>query len=151
MPDVAPPVLFLKSSDKPGVWRPATYAPTVAAVYDEKGTLVRWRAIGETYFDLDFNGQFDAKEIFNDKSVVVSQSIFVKDQWRELGTLDRKERIGGFDPETQTADTRERGSKKTTYFDFVGGKGWQERSEKPGETGQAGGNAEERESVPGSR
>ena len=87
MPDVARAVLFLKSSDKPGVWRPATYAPTVAAVYDEKGTLVRWRAIGETYFDLDFNGQFDAKEIFNDKSVVVSQSIFVKDQWRELGTL----------------------------------------------------------------
>ena len=145
------PVLFLKTSDKPGVWCPARYAPTVAGVYDEKGKLVHWCAIGEVYFDLDFDGQFDAKEILDDKSVVVSQSIFIKDQWRELGTLDRKERIGGFDPETLSADTRERGSRKTTYFDFVGGKGWQERSEKPGETGQATGNAEEKESVPGNK
>jgi hypothetical protein len=138
------PVLFLTPSDKPGVWHPARYAPTVAPVYDEKGKLVRWRAIGEVYFDLDFDGQFDAKEILNDKSVAVSQSIFIKDQSRELVNLDRKERIGGFDPETQTADTRERGSKKTTYFDFVGGKGWQERSEKPGETAQATDNPEEK-------
>ena len=145
------PVLFVKSSDKPGVWRPAMYAPTVAAVYDEKGTLVRWRVIGEAYFDLDFDGQFDAKLIWNDKSVVVSGSIFIKGQWRELGTTDGRERIGAFDPETQTADTRERGSKKTTHFDFVWGKGWQERSEKPGETGQATDNAEEKESVPGSK
>jgi len=131
------PVLYLKSSDKPGVWRPTTYIPSVVPVYDEKGTLVRWRMIGEAYFDLDFDGQFDAKLIWNDKSVVVSGSIFIKGQWREIGTLDGKERIGAFDPETLSADTRERGSKKTTYFDFVWGKGWQERSQEGASQGDS--------------
>lgn len=134
------PVLFLKASDKPGVWRPAAYTPSVVPIYDEKGKLARWRMIGETYLDFDFDGQFDAKEVLNDKSVLVSESIFIKGEWRELGRLDGNgrftKRIGGFDPETLSADTRERGSKTTTYFDFVWGKGWQERSEKPGETGQ---------------
>ena len=77
--------------------------------------------IGETYLDFDLDGQFDAKEVLNEKSVVVSGSIFIQGQWREIGTLDGRERTGAFDLEALTANTRERGSKKTTYFDFVWG------------------------------
>ena len=93
--------------------------------------MARYRAVGEVYHDLDFDGQFDAKEIWDDKSVVISQSIFIKGEWRELGRLDGSgqfnKRAGGFDPEN-LRHTQEIDGGKKTYFDFVAGKGWSERS-----------------------
>lgn len=144
-------VLVMQASDKPGVWRQVSYGLTVP---DDN----RHRFVGDVYVDLDVDGRFDAKDVFNDKSAVISQSIFINGEWRELGRLDsngqftkRVKRVGSFDDKNLTAFTREVDSRKKTYFDFVWGKGWQERSEKPGETGQARGNAEEKESVPGSK
>jgi len=127
------PVLIMEASDKPGVWHKVKYAPAIAAVYDDKGKLVRWRAVGEVYDDLDFDGQLDAKQIWDDKSVVVSESIFIKGEWRELGRMDSTgrfdKRVGAYDPNDLSAYTRDVDGGKKTYFDFVRGKGWRERSQ----------------------
>jgi hypothetical protein len=124
------PVLTMVPSDKPGVWHKVRYAPASRPVYDE-GKLTSYRAVGELYEDLDFDGQFDAKQIWDDQSVVVSESIFVNGQWKELGRVDSKERpnqrVGAYDPNSLSAYTRDVGGGKQTDFDFVWGKGWQER------------------------
>jgi hypothetical protein len=45
-------------------------------------------------------------------------------------------RKGSFDDKDLTAFTQEVDSGKKTYFDFVWGKGWQERSQRPAVQGQ---------------
>jgi hypothetical protein len=127
-------VLVMEASDKPGVWRHVSYGLSVPEYNENR--VPRHRFVGDVYEDLDCDGRFDAKEVFNDKSVVVSESIFINGEWRELGRLDSNgqftKRRGSFDEKDLTAFTQEVGSGKKTYFDFVWGKGWQERSEKPG-------------------
>jgi hypothetical protein len=126
-------VLVMQGADKPGVWRQVSYGVTVP---DDN----RHRFIGDVYVDLDCDGRFDAKEVFDDKSAVVSQSIFVNGEWRELGRLDSNgeftKRRGTFNEKDLTAYTQGVDGGKKIHFDFVPGKGWQERSEKPPEAGQ---------------
>ncbi len=126
------PVLSMVASDKPGVWHKARYAPAFTPVYDD-GKLTRYRAVGELYEDLDFDGQLDAKQIWNDRSVVVSESIFIKGEWRELGRVDSKgrfnKRVGAYDPNDLSAYTEDVDGGNRTHFDFVPGKGWRERSQ----------------------
>ncbi len=118
------PVFTMDVSDKPGVWDKVRYTPTVAGVYD-KGKLVSYRVVGEVYHDIDFDGQFDAKSIYDEKSVVCSESIFVDEQWLELGYREpdgRWKREGLFEADKLRAYTVE--GKEKVYFDFVWGKGW---------------------------
>jgi hypothetical protein len=126
------PVLTMVASDKPGVWYKVRYAPTFIPVYDG-GKLTRYRTVGELYTDLDFDGQFDAKEIWNDKSVIVSESILIKGEWRELGRMDSNgrfsKRAGAYDPNDLSAFTEDVDGGNKTYFDFVPGKGWRQRSQ----------------------
>jgi len=127
------PALVMVASDKPGVWHKVRYAPR-APVFDE-GKLTYFRAVGEEYDDLDFDGQFDLKSIYDDRSAIISQSIFLKDEWRELGRMDSNGRFnkrrGTFDPNDQSAYIEDVDTGKRTYFDFVWGKGWQERPRRP--------------------
>jgi hypothetical protein len=131
------PVLLMVASDKPGVWHKVRYSPTFPV--HEEGKLKLYRTVGELYEDLDFDGQFDLKEIHDSKSAIISQSIFLKDEWRELGRMDSdgrfNKRRGAFDPNDLSAYTEGVDTGKGTYFDFVWGKGWQERPEKPSEAG----------------
>ncbi len=108
-------VLVLTASDKPGVRRHLGYGLSVPKYDDNKvpgHRIPSYRIVGDVYRDLDFDGRFDAKEVFNDKSVVVSESIFVNGEWRELGRLDsnsqfieRLKRVGSFDDKNLTAFT----------------------------------------------
>jgi hypothetical protein len=134
------PALSMVASDKPGVWHKVRYAPRVPVF--AAGTLISFRSVGEEYDDLDFDGQFDLKSIYDDKSAIISQSILLKGEWRELGRLDSNGRFikrrGCFDLNDHSAYSDDLDTGKTTYFDFVWGKGWQERPEKPSEAGQGG-------------
>lgn len=118
-------VLVLQASDKPGIWRQVNYGLTVP-----DGN--RHRFVGDVYVDLDVDGRFDGKQVFDDKSAIVSESIFINREWRELGRLDSKgqftKRKGSFKEKDLTAFTEDMDSGKKTYFDFVPGQGWQERS-----------------------
>jgi len=123
------PVFTMNASDKPGVWNKVRYTPTVAGIYD-KGKLVSYRVVGEVYHDIDFDGQFDAKSIYDEKLVVCSESIFIDGQWLELGYREpngRWKREGFFEADKSRAYTMD-GAKKV-YFDFVWGKGWHRRPE----------------------
>lgn len=128
------PVFTVDASDKPSVWTKVRYTPSVAAVYD-KGKMVSYRVEGEVYHDIDFDGQFDAKSIYDKdsdgESVVSSESIFIDGQWLELvhrepdGQWKRK---GLCEEDKSRAYTVE--GEKTVYFDFVWGKGWHRRPER---------------------
>jgi hypothetical protein len=117
-------ILIMQASDKPGVWRFAGYGLTIPG--DD-----RERFVGDVYVDLDVDGRFDGKQVFNDKSAVVSDSIFINGEWRELGHLDSKgqfvKRKGSFNKKDLTAFIEDMDSGKKTYFDFVPGQGWRER------------------------
>lgn len=117
-------VLVMQASDKPGVWRLASYGLTVP---DDN----RHRFVGDVYVDLDCDGRFDGKQVFNDKSAIVSESISMNGEWRELGRLDSNGQFaktkGSFDEKDLTAFTEDMDSGKKSYFDFVPGQGWQER------------------------
>ncbi|MGD2093815.1 MAG: hypothetical protein PVH77_02285 [Phycisphaerales bacterium] len=121
------PVFFLRASDKPGVWQKAMYTPTLKAI-EEKGKLISYRAIGEWYEDIDFDGQFDAKRIYNEESEIVYEYIFVNGEWLTLDDRDLKEKmtkIGHYSLDRLDAVTFD--GKQKTYYDFEIGKGWKKR------------------------
>ncbi len=121
------PVFTMDASDKPGVWDEVRYTATAHAVYDQ-GKCVSYRVVGEVYYDIDFDGQFDAKDIRDKESEVFSESIFIDGQWLELvhrepdGQWRRK---GLFEADKSRAYTIEGDDK--VYFDFVWGRGWHRR------------------------
>lgn len=123
------PVFTMDASDEPGVWHKVMYTPSVVGVYD-KDKLVSYRVVGEVYYDIDFDGQFDTKSVYDRESNVVSESIFIEGKWVELAHRDadgQRRRLGRCETEDLRAYTIE--GEKKVYFDFVWGKGWHERSQ----------------------
>lgn len=126
------PVLTIDASARPGVWHKARYTPTVGGVYSD-GKLISYRVVGEVYHDIDFDGQFDARDVYDKESIVTSQCIFIDGQWIELARRDvdgEWRRLGRFETGELEAFTIEGDSKVS--FDFVCGGGWHKRAKKSG-------------------
>jgi hypothetical protein len=106
--------------------RSTWYTKTVPE-YLSNGQLFRWRPIrGEMYIDIDSDGQFDVKNICNDKSEITSQWVFMDGQWQMLGVFDP--------PKSWTApglcDDQHgvlREGDKEHHLDFTPGVGWKRR------------------------
>jgi len=77
------PVFTVDASKKAGVWHKANYMPCVK-IDKPFGTWVDYMPVGEYYEDIDFDGHFDAKLVYNEKGEIVSFHIFIKGQWREV-------------------------------------------------------------------
>ena len=123
------PVEFAIANDEPEGWGSVRYVRTTPE-YDRSGALMRYRPIGEMYIDIDFDGQFDAKDIYNDQSERLSQWVFMDGGWKCLGTFDPP--TGWREPgyvgvNTRTAIYREDGREQ--HLDFVPGLGWKARAD----------------------
>ena len=123
------PILTFSASEKKGVWDNVQYFPTVNAVY-ENGNISYYAIKGEMYYDIDFDGQFDVKSIFNeeDEMVIISQSIYIDEKWFEVnnsGSNGQTRIIGYYDAKKMEAATIF--DNKKMYFDFEFGKGWKKR------------------------
>jgi hypothetical protein len=122
------PVFAFNASDKPGVWHKVKYIPTVKAIV-ENGKVKSYATTGELYEDIDFDGQFDAKRIFNKESKIVYGYIFVDGKWLKIDNRDSGEKlqkVGYYSVdrlEAVTFDGREK-----VYYDFEFGKGWKKRA-----------------------
>lgn len=123
------PVFVLTASEKKGVWKNVRYIPTVKAIY-ENGKPSNYAIKGELYEDIDFDGQFDVKRIYNeeDEMVIISESIYIDEKWCEVsnsGSNGQTEIFGYCDINNMEAASTD-GNKKV-YFDFEFGKGWKKR------------------------
>ncbi len=104
-----------------GIW----HAKTVRE-YGSDGRWLRGRPVGEAYIDIDCDGQFDVKSIYNDKSEITSQWVFMEGRWQMLGVFDppvywTKASLWN----DQHATLLEDGKKHT--LDFTPGLGWKRR------------------------
>jgi hypothetical protein len=80
---------------------------------------------------IDFDGQFDAKSLYNEDFNIISQSIYVEGNWKELGRRDPQgnfHQTGSYIVEQSYAFNVENG--KNIEYDFVFGKGWKRRTAK---------------------
>jgi len=122
------PVFYFMASDKSGVWQQADYMPTFKTV-TENVKLISYKMKGEFYNDIDFDGQFDAKRIYNEESEIVFEYIFVNGKWLVLdnrGSDEKIKKIGHYSVERLEAYTFD--GKQKIYYDFESGKGWKKRS-----------------------
>ena len=121
------PVFALNATNKPGVWRNASYIPNVKAVEDN-GKIKSYVMKGEKYDDIDFDGQFDAKSLVDEDLNILSQSIYINGEWLEIqntntdGTLNK---IGYYSAENLEAKALD--GKHKVYYDFKVGEGWKKR------------------------
>jgi hypothetical protein len=121
-------VFFIMASDKPGIWKKALYAPNCKKII-KNGKHISYAPNGELYYDIDFDGQFDAKCIMNEKKEILSESIYIGKQWIELFCTDSDEKLiknGYFSLEKLEAMMSN--GENIIYYDFEFGKGWRERS-----------------------
>ena len=120
-------MLWLKENI-PGIWKKAFYMPNCKKII-KNGELISYAPNGELYEDIEFDGQFDAKCIMNEKNEILSESIYIDGKWLEVnnsGSNGQKRKIGYYDIASMEAFTLE-GNEKV-YFDFEFGKGWKKRS-----------------------
>jgi len=68
------PIFSMEPLKTAGKWGKATYSRG-------KGT---GHPVGDVFMDLDFDGRFDFKMIFDDKGKVVSRSIYLDEAWQEV-------------------------------------------------------------------
>lgn len=83
--------LSFKTSDQPGKWKEAIY-----------GSIKDHNTVRELYYDINFDGQFDGKRIFN-AGQPISRQIHINGIWVEVEGLSNAEAIAGemtyiFDP-----------------------------------------------------
>ena len=93
--------LSIKSSEETGGWKNAIYGCTNG--YTK----------GEQYVDIDFDGQFDAKNIFDNQGELLSKWIYLDGIWQKVDYLEGQK---------ATADHRN--------YTFQHGYGWHEVSSK---------------------
>jgi len=48
---------------------------------------------GERYFDINFDGQFDAKNFYDDAGALISQHIYLDKAWRKVESLEKGKAI----------------------------------------------------------
>lgn len=116
-------VLIIEASDKPKVWHRAMYLPDAKS--DGTGEI---KFKGESYIDVDFDGQFDAMDIYSENSELISQSLFVNGKWLEICKLNSKGdwlKKSAYDVDDLYAVTTKNG--REIYYDFEFGKGWKKR------------------------
>jgi hypothetical protein len=82
----------IKASDKPGKWENGIY-----------GGGGYGYTTGEGYVDINFDGHFDIKNIFDDTGRKVSRSIYVNGVWQQVDRCDFTKALSGqinyaFDP-----------------------------------------------------
>jgi hypothetical protein len=115
-------VLFMKASTKtPGRWQSVKYAPTT-----EPGKEGYYRVTGEVYDDIDFNGPFDAKRVYNSESELVSMSLHLYGQWQEILRINADSlflKVGKCYPDKGTAFSTQ--GEQRTHYRFQPGAGWQ--------------------------
>jgi hypothetical protein len=114
------PLLVFGASKTPGQWRDVTYG----ARKPPKGKDY-YPLVGETYEDLDFDGQFDAKRVYNSKSEMVAQAIYLDGLWKEILRVNDDGvflKIGKYYSDSGTAFFVE--GEQRTHYRFVSGVGW---------------------------
>ena len=75
-------ILTLKPSSKPGKWVSANYGSN--------------DLIGESYFDMNFDGHFDIKAIL-DAEVKMQRSIYFQHKWKQIDRFGNQKAISGLD------------------------------------------------------
>jgi hypothetical protein len=119
------PVFTFDASDTPGVWHKTMYMPAVKAV-KEGGKVVNYKAIGELYEDIDFDGSFDAKRLYDEESEIIAYWIYIGGQWLELGRRVSGDapwdKLGYYDSAERTAVQAINNKKYNYHFEI--GKGW---------------------------
>jgi hypothetical protein len=117
-------VLFLDASNKtPGQWEPVWYAPTTRR---EREGKTYYNITGEVYDDLDFNGQFDAKRVYNSERQLVGMSLYVYSQWQEILRVNADGlflQVGKYYRDKGTAFSSQ--GEQRTHYRFEPGVGWQ--------------------------
>jgi len=111
------PVFTVEASEKPGTWRDAMYTPCVS-IKKTIGTWTDYMPVGDVYKDLDFNGRFDVKTVYDDKGEIIDQYLFVNEEWQKLNYLSLDKLEGGAIINS-----------KRIYYDFEWAKGWKKRTE----------------------
>lgn len=114
------PVLLMTASDSPGIWDGVTYAAT-----KPRGNQDYYPMSGEVYDDIDFDGQFDAKRIYNESSEIISMSIYVEGTWKEICRVNESGlflKVGKYYPKQREAFSTE--VEARTHYRFYPGAGW---------------------------
>jgi hypothetical protein len=114
------PVLLLEASQAPGQWDTVTYAATKP----RQGTDY-YPMRGETYDDIDFDGQFDAKRVYNKKHEIVSMSIYLDGACKEICRVNDAGlflKVGKYYPKQCDAFYTE--GELRTHYRFQRGVGW---------------------------
>ncbi len=81
--------------------------------------------VGEAYEDLDFDGQFDAKRVYNAKSEIIAQAIYLDGTWKEILRINDDGlflKIGKYYADDGTAFSTE--GEQRTHYVFKSGAGW---------------------------
>ena len=99
---------------------------------------------GESYEDIDFDGQFDCKKAFGGNSEVIGEYIYLDGAWEHVFGYDDGEKLeatqifanGEYQKILPTDKMRieelaklPRNAKEIVYYDFEFGKGWKRREE----------------------
>ena len=98
----------MTASDKLGKWKNAMYA------CDKHGDYT----VGEKYIDINFDGQFDTKHVFDDTGEKVSSYIYTDGVWKQIDRGDLTSAVSGqtmyiFDPNSGWRVTND-GGKETS-------------------------------------
>jgi hypothetical protein len=122
------PVIFADPSEEGPGWNSIRYVETTRES-GEDGRLVRYRPVGEMYVDLDGDGQFDFKDVYDDQSARLSQWILIRSNWECLGVFDppRDWREPGYCSTSERTAIQVRDGKER-QLRFEPGLGWREGS-----------------------
>jgi len=71
------PIFTMEFLDTPGKWGHAGY--------------VGHDMVGDFFFDIDFDGHFDAKYVRDDNGKIISANIFINDKWQEVDNCRAKD------------------------------------------------------------
>ena len=117
------PIFMFDAAEKPGFWTKVRYGPS--AMVTEKGKAIVYRPRGEIQEDLDFDGQFDGKKLYDANFRILSESILVDGSWLEIFKMDKdghtlKEGAYGVDAWKAYVIQGDR----TTHYRFESGIGW---------------------------
>ena len=121
------PVLLLDGRDTSGCWETATYAAT-----QPPGNRDYYPMVGDMYQDIDVDGLFDAKRVYNAKSEVISESIFLEGSWKEICRVTEDGvflQVGQLRSEDHEAFLTQ--GEQRTHYVFTPGVGWKIDSTEP--------------------